>query len=69
MSHVKDKSRKILIFLCGRNLSRHVLFSPKLGFIYVLFTYNFFNTASGPGEKITKHDLNVSVCRMIFNKN
>jgi hypothetical protein len=47
MSHVKEKSRKILIFLCGRN------FSPKLGFISVLFTYNFFNTASGPGEKIT----------------
>jgi hypothetical protein len=41
MSHVEDRSRKILKFLCGTILSRHVLFSPKLGDINMLFTYNF----------------------------
>jgi hypothetical protein len=39
------------MFLCGRILSRHVLFSPKLRVIYELFTYKFYNIASGPGEK------------------
>jgi hypothetical protein len=39
------------MFLCGRILSRRVLFSPKLGVIYVSFTHKFFNIASGPGEK------------------